>query len=89
MVGTSADDTDVDAVALVPAGKAIDNVDTIAGVEIVDCALSVDAPDLCFAGQYTVMSYVDALDYFGHLRGGNFGETRRTADDSRSKGRNG
>jgi hypothetical protein len=46
MVGTGADNTDIDAVALVPAGKAIDDVDTIASVEIVDSTLAVDSPDL-------------------------------------------
>ena len=46
MVGTSADNTDVDAVALVPAGETIDNVDAVAGVEVVDSALAVDTPDL-------------------------------------------
>lgn len=46
MVGTRADHTHVDAVALVPASVAIDDVDTIAGVEVVDRAFAVDAPDL-------------------------------------------
>jgi hypothetical protein len=46
MVGTSADNTDVDAVTLVPAGETIDNVDTVAGVEVVDSTLAVDTPHL-------------------------------------------
>jgi hypothetical protein len=46
MVGTRADNTDVDAVALVPAGETINNVDAVAGVEVVDSALAVDTPDL-------------------------------------------
>lgn len=46
MVGTGADDPDADSVALVPAGKAIDDVDAVSGVEIVDSAFSVDSPDL-------------------------------------------
>jgi hypothetical protein len=46
MVGTRADNTDVDAVALVPAGETIDNVDAVAGVEVVDSTLTVDTPDL-------------------------------------------
>lgn len=46
MVGTSADNTDVDAVTLVPAGETIDNVDTVAGVEVVDSTLTVDTPHL-------------------------------------------
>jgi hypothetical protein len=46
MVGASADNADVDAVALVPAGETIDNVDAVAGVEVVDSALAVDTPNL-------------------------------------------
>jgi len=46
MVGTGADDTDADAVSLVPAGVAVDHVDAAAGVEVVDGALAVDSPDL-------------------------------------------
>jgi hypothetical protein len=46
MVGASADNANVDAVALVPAGETIDNVDAVAGVEVVDSALAVDTPDL-------------------------------------------
>lgn len=56
MVCASADNANVDAVTLVPAGETIDNVDTVAGVEVVDGTLTVDAPDLrntmlatCFA----------------------------------------
>jgi hypothetical protein len=46
MVGTRANNTDVDAVALVPTGETIDNVDTVASVEVVDGTLTVDTPDL-------------------------------------------
>ena len=46
MVGTGADNTDVDAVALVPAGETIDNVDAVAGVKVVDSTLTVDTPHL-------------------------------------------
>jgi hypothetical protein len=46
MVGTRADNTNVDAVALVPAGETIDNIDTVASVEVVDSTLAVDTPDL-------------------------------------------
>lgn len=46
MVGASADNANVDAVALVPAGETIDNVDAVTGVEVVDSALAVDTPDL-------------------------------------------
>lgn len=47
MVGAGADNADVDAIALVPAGEAIDNVDAVAGVQVVDGTLTVDPPDLC------------------------------------------
>lgn len=46
MVGTSADDTDVDPVALIPAGVAINDINAVPGVEVVDGTFSVDAPDL-------------------------------------------
>jgi hypothetical protein len=46
VVGTSADHTDIDAVALVPAGVAIDNVNAVAGVQVVDGTFTVDTPDL-------------------------------------------
>ena len=46
MVGTGADDTDIDTVALIPAGKTVNDVDTIPGVEVVDSTLTVDSPDL-------------------------------------------
>jgi hypothetical protein len=46
MVGTGADDAHADAVALVPAGVPINDVDAIPGVEVVDSTLTVDAPDL-------------------------------------------
>lgn len=46
MVGASADDTDADSVLLVPASIAVNDVDAVAGVEVVDSTLSVDLPDL-------------------------------------------
>jgi hypothetical protein len=46
MVGTSADNTDADAVSLIPAGETINDVDAVAGVEVVDSTLTVDPPDL-------------------------------------------
>lgn len=46
MVGAGADNTDADAVSLVPAGEAIDNVDAFPGVQVVDSTLTVDLPDL-------------------------------------------
>lgn len=49
MVGTGTDDTDIDTVALVPAGKTVNDVDAIPGVEVVDSTLTVDSPDLMMA----------------------------------------
>lgn len=46
MVGSGADDTDVDAVSLVPPCEAIDDVDSFPGVQIVDGAFSIDIPYL-------------------------------------------
>lgn len=46
MVGTRADDTNADAVLLVPAGIAIDDVDAVTGVQVVDSSFAVDLPDL-------------------------------------------
>lgn len=46
MVGTSADDPDIDPVLLVPACVTVDDVDSIASVQIVDRTLSIDPPDL-------------------------------------------
>lgn len=46
MVGASADDSDLDAVLLIPAGETIDNIDAASGVEVVDSTFSVDLPDL-------------------------------------------
>ncbi len=46
VVGARADDADLDAVLLVPAGIAIDDVDAVAGVEVIDGTFAVDFPDL-------------------------------------------
>lgn len=53
MVGTSADDADAYPVALIPAGETVDNVDAVAGVEVVDGTLTVDAPDLVAMSVYS------------------------------------
>ena len=39
MVGTSANDSNIDPVALVPACVAINDIDAVAGVEVVDSAV--------------------------------------------------
>jgi hypothetical protein len=46
MVRAGAHDTDADPVALVPSCEAVDDVDALAGVEVVNGTLAVDAPDL-------------------------------------------
>lgn len=46
MVGTSANNTNVDAVAGVPAGETVDDVDAVAGVEVVNGTLAVNSPYL-------------------------------------------
>lgn len=46
MVSACADHTNIDAVTLIPAGKPINDIDAVSGVEIVDCTLTVDSPDL-------------------------------------------
>lgn len=46
MIRSGADDSDIDTVALVPSGEAINDVYSVAGVQIVDRAFSIDFPDL-------------------------------------------
>lgn len=46
MIGTGADDADIDPVPLIPSGIAIDDIDSRTSVEVVDSAFSVDFPDL-------------------------------------------
>lgn len=46
MIGTGAHDADIDSIALIPSGKAIDDIDSRPGVEVVDSAFSIDFPYL-------------------------------------------
>jgi hypothetical protein len=46
MVGTSTNDPDPDSVLLIPSSKAVYNIDTISGVEVVDGTFTVDSPNL-------------------------------------------
>ena len=46
MVGTGADNSNSNAVLLVPAGETIDDIDTASCVEVIDSTFSVDLPDL-------------------------------------------
>ncbi len=46
MVSSSAHNPDLDLVFLIPSCKAIDDVDTISSVEVIDCSLTINPPDL-------------------------------------------
>lgn len=46
VVGTSANNPHIDPVAVVPAGESINDINAGASVQIVDCALAVDLPNL-------------------------------------------
>ena len=46
VVGASADNTNAYPVAFVPSCETVDNVDALAGIEVVNGTLTVDAPDL-------------------------------------------
>lgn len=46
MVGTGANDSNVDSVLFIPSSKSINHVDSISGVEVVDGAFAIDQPDL-------------------------------------------
>jgi hypothetical protein len=46
MIGTSADNPDANPIALIPASEAIDDVDAVAGIQVVNSTFSVDSPDL-------------------------------------------
>jgi hypothetical protein len=46
VVGTRADDADLDLVLLVPSCVTVDNVDAVPCVEVVNGSLAVDLPDL-------------------------------------------
>lgn len=59
VVGTSADNANADAVALIPTGVTIDDIDAVAGVEVVDSTLTVDTPDLW--GEMLVTSLIDVM----------------------------
>ena len=46
MVSSGTDDSNIDPVSFIPACKTIDDIDAIAGVQVVDGSFSVDLPDL-------------------------------------------
>lgn len=46
MVGTSTDNTDFDSVAFIPTSKAIDDINSVPSVQVVDGTFAVDPPNL-------------------------------------------
>lgn len=46
MISTGADDPNVDPVSFIPTGEAIDDINSVPGIQIVDRAFSVDFPHL-------------------------------------------
>ena len=46
MVGTSTDNPDLDPVLLIPSRKAVHDVDTVSGIQVVDGTFTVDSPNL-------------------------------------------
>ena len=54
MVGTSANNPDVDPVAFVPSCKSINDVNAATGVQVVNSTFSVDPPDLNNENQHLV-----------------------------------
>ena len=46
MVSAGADDSNIDSISLIPAGKTIDDIDAISRIQIVNSPFAVDSPDL-------------------------------------------
>lgn len=46
MIGSGAHDTDIDAVPLVPSSEAVNDVDSVPRVQVIDGTLSIDSPNL-------------------------------------------
>lgn len=46
MIGTGADNTDVDPVSFVPSCIPVDDIDSVSCIEVIDGSFSVDFPDL-------------------------------------------
>jgi hypothetical protein len=46
VVGTGADDADLDLVLWIPSCETLNNVDAVAGIQVVNGTLAVDLPDL-------------------------------------------
>ena len=54
MVGTSTHDSDLDSVLLIPSCKAVDNVDAVSCVQVINGTFTVDSPDLEDVCQFNV-----------------------------------
>lgn len=46
MISTGADDANIDPVSFIPTSEAIDDINSVPGIQIVDGAFSVDFPHL-------------------------------------------
>jgi hypothetical protein len=58
MVGTSANNTDSNAIPLVPASKPVYDIDAVPGVEIIDGSFTVDSPYLFIVSNFARLSRV-------------------------------
>ena len=61
MVGSGTDDSDFDSVARIPPGISIKDVNSRAGIEVIDCSLTIDLPD----GVWHGFIYRSPPDIFG------------------------
>ena len=50
MVGSGADNSNIDPIAFVPAGITVNHINTVSGVQIINCTFPVDFPHLSYAG---------------------------------------
>ena len=46
MIRSSTDNSHTDAITLIPASITINNIDSVAGIQVVDGAFSIDPPNL-------------------------------------------
>lgn len=63
MVGSGADNSNIDPIALVPAGITINHINAVSCIQIIDCALPVDFPHLLYvesANQLPMRTRADA-----------------------------
>lgn len=62
MIGSRANNSNIDPITFIPAGKAINHINSVPSVQIVDCAFPVDLPHLgsCRVSESTLDTRVDA-----------------------------